>query len=217
MTLDQAIVFALIGGALVLFISNLWRFDLVALGVLLAGVLSGVVPQDQAFAGFSNPAVITVVAVLIISRALATSGVVDLIAGRLTTLATSQLGQLLALSITGAVLSAFMNNVGALALLMPVALANARRFKYPAAAVLMPLSFATLLGGLITLIGTPPNLLISDFRADASGERFGMFDFAPVGLAVAGAGIAFLALIGWRLIPKDRQGRADDALFEISN
>jgi len=83
--------------------------------------------------------------------------------------------------------------------------------------VLMPLSFATLLGGLITLIGTPPNLLISDFRADASGERFGMFDFAPVGLAVAGAGIAFLALIGWRLIPKDRQGRADDALFEISN
>jgi di/tricarboxylate transporter len=217
MTVDQAIVFAIIGGALVLFVSNLWRFDLVALGALLAAVLTGVVPQDQAFSGFSNPAVITVVAVLVISRALASSGVVDLIAGRLTTIATGHLGQLLALSVTGAVLSAFMNNVGALALLMPVALANARKFKYPAAAVLMPLSFATLLGGLITLIGTPPNLLISDFRADASGERFRMFDFAPVGLAVAAAGIGFIALIGWRLIPQDRQGRDDDALFEISN
>jgi di/tricarboxylate transporter len=217
MTVDQTIVFAIIGGALVLFISNLWRFDLVALGALLAGVLTGVVPQDQAFSGFSNPAVITVAAVLVISRALATSGVVDLIAGRLTTIATGQLGQLLALSVTGAVLSAFMNNVGALALLMPVALANARKFGYPAAAVLMPLSFATLLGGLITLIGTPPNLLIADFRVDASGERFGMFDFAPVGLAVAAAGIAFIALIGWRLIPQDRRGRDDDALFEISN
>ena len=217
MTVDQTIVFAILAGALVLFISNLWRFDLVALGALLAGVLTGVVPQDQAFSGFSNPAVITVAAVLVISRALASSGVVDLIAARLTTIATGQLGQLLALSITGAVLSAFMNNVGALALLMPVALANARKFGYPAAAVLMPLSFATLLGGLITLIGTPPNLLIADFRVDASGERFGMFDFAPVGLAVAAAGIAFIALIGWRLIPQNRQGRDDDALFEISN
>ncbi|MDF2780783.1 MAG: permease [Geminicoccaceae bacterium] len=217
MTVDQAIVFAIIGGALLLFVSNLWRFDLVAIGALLAGVLTGVVPQDRAFSGFSNPAVITVVAVLIISRALATSGVVDLIAARLTTLATSQLGQLLALSITGAVLSAFMNNVGALALLMPVALANARKFKYPAAAVLMPLSFATLLGGLITLIGTPPNLLIADFRLDASGERFRMFDFAPVGIPIAAAGIAFIALVGWRLIPHDRQGRDDEALFEISS
>ena len=217
MTVDQAIVFAIIGGTLVLFISNWWRFDLVALAALLVAVLTGVVPQDRAFSGFSNAAVITVVAVLIISRALATSGVVDLIASRLTDIATGQLGQLLALSVTGAVLSAFMNNVGALALLMPVALANARKFNYPAAAVLMPLSFATLLGGLTTLIGTPPNLLIADFRVDAGGERFGMFDFAPVGVAVAAAGIAFIALIGWRLIPKDRQGRSDDALFEISN
>jgi di/tricarboxylate transporter len=217
MTVDQAIVFAIVGATLVLFISNWWRFDLVALAALLAAVLTGVVPQDRAFSGFSNPAVITVVAVLIISRALATSGVVDLIASRLTDVATSQLGQLLALSVTGAVLSAFMNNVGALALLLPVAVANARKFNYPAAAVLMPLSFATLLGGLTTLIGTPPNLLIADFRVDAGGERFGMFDFAPVGVAIAAAGIAFIALIGWRLIPKDRQGRSDDALFEISN
>jgi di/tricarboxylate transporter len=217
MTVDQAIVFAIIGGTLVLFISNWWRFDLVALCALLVAVLTGVVPQDRAFSGFSNAAVITVVAVLIISRALATSGVVDLIASRLTDVTTSQSGQLLALSVTGAVLSAFMNNVGALALLLPVAIANARKFNYPAAAILMPLSFATLLGGLITLIGTPPNLLIADFRADAAGERFGMFDFAPVGLAVAAAGIGFIVLIGWRLIPKDRQGRNDDALFEISN
>jgi di/tricarboxylate transporter len=100
---------------------------------------------------------------------------------------------------------------------MPVALANARRFKYSPAAVLMPLSFATLLGGLITLIGTPPNLLISAFRDREVGERFGMFDFAPVGIAVAAAGIAYMALLGWRLIPRDRKGQSDEAMFEIDN
>jgi di/tricarboxylate transporter len=161
--------------------------------------------------------VITVVAVLMISRALATSGVVDLVATRITTLARGQFAQLLTLMVTGAGLSAFMNNIGALALIMPVALANARRFKYSPAAVLMPLSFATLLGGLITLIGTPPNLLISAFRDRAMGERFGMFDFAPVGIAVAAAGIAYMALLGWRLIPRDRKGQSDEAMFEIDN
>ena len=155
MTVDQAIIMAIIVAAMGLFISDRWRFDLIAMGALVTGVPAGVVPQDRAFSGFSDPAVITVVAVLIISRALASSGVVDLIATRITNLARGQLSQLLTLSVTGAALSAFMNNVGALALLMPVALANARRFKYAPAAVLMPLSFATLLGGLITLIGCP--------------------------------------------------------------
>ncbi|MGH6943389.1 MAG: SLC13 family permease [Geminicoccaceae bacterium] len=217
MTLDQTIVLAIIGATLALFISNLWRFDIVAVGALMVSVLTGVVPQDKAFSGFSDAAVITVIAVLIISRALATSGVVDLMATRITTLARGQLGQLLTLMFTGAGLSAFMNNIGALALVMPVALTNARRFKYSPAAVLMPLSFATLLGGLITLIGTPPNLLISAFRDRAVGERFGMFDFAPVGIAVAAAGLAYLALIGWRLIPHDRKGHTDEAMFEIAN
>jgi len=217
MTVDQAIVLAIIGVAMGLFMSDRWRFDLIALGALVASVVTGVVPQDRAFSGFSDPAVITVAAVLIISRALATSGVVDLIATRITSRARGQLSQLLTLSVTGAALSAFMNNVGALALLMPVALANARRFDYAPAAVLMPLSFATLLGGLITLIGTPPNLIIAAFRERAVGERFGMFDFTPVGIAVAAAGIAYIALLGWRLIPRDRKGRSDEPMFEIRN
>jgi di/tricarboxylate transporter len=217
MTIDQAIIMAIIVVAMALFISDRWRFDVIALGTLVAGVLAGVVPQDRAFSGFSDPAVITVVAVLIISRALAGSGVVDLIATRITSIAHGQVSQIVTLSVTGAALSAFMNNVGALALLMPVALANARRFKYPPAAVLMPLSFATLLGGLITLIGTPPNLIISAFRNRAVGERFGMFDFAPVGIAIAAAGIAYIALLGWRLIPRDRKGQSDEAMFEIRN
>jgi di/tricarboxylate transporter len=217
MSVDQAIIMAIIVVAMVLFISDRWRFDVIALGTLVTGVLAGVVPQDRAFSGFSDPAVITVVAVLIISRALAGSGVVDLIATRITSIAHGQVAQIVTLSVTGAALSAFMNNVGALALLMPVALANARRFKYPPAAVLMPLSFATLLGGLITLIGTPPNLIISAFRDRAVGERFGMFDFAPVGIAIAAAGIAYIALLGWRLIPRDRKGQSDEAMFEIRN
>ena len=200
MTVDQAIIMAIIACTMALFISDRWRFDLIAIGSLMAGVLTGVVPQDRAFSGFSDPAVITVIAVLMISRALATSGVVDLLATRITALAHGRLGQLLTLMVTGAGLSAFMNNIGALALVMPVALANARRFKYSPASVLMPLSFATLLGGLITLIGTPPNLLIAAFRDRAVGERFGMFDFTPVGLAVGAAGIAYMALLGWRLI-----------------
>ena len=217
MTVDQAIIIAIIVVAMALFISDRWRFDVIALGALVAGVLTGVVPQDRAFSGFSDPAVITVAAVLIISRALAGSGVVDLIATRITSIAYGQISQIMTLSVTGAALSAFMNNVGALALLMPVALANARRFKYPPAAVLMPLSFATLLGGLITLIGTPPNLIISAFRERATGEGFGMFDFAPVGIAIAAAGIAYIALLGWRLIPRDRKGHSDEPMFEIRN
>jgi di/tricarboxylate transporter len=217
MTVDQTIVMIIIAVAMALFISNRWRFDLIALGALVTGVVTGVVPQDRAFSGFSDPAVITVAAVLIISRALASSGVVDLIAARITSFARGQLSQLLTLSFTGAALSGFMNNVGALALLMPVAVANARRFKYPPAAVLMPLSFATLLGGLTTLIGTPPNLIIAAFRDRAVGERFGMFDFTPVGIVIAAAGIVYIALLGWRLIPRDRKGQSDEPMFEIRN
>src|SRR3546814_97121 len=111
-----------------------------------------------------------------------------------------------------------MNNVGALALLMPVAISSARKFDYSPSAILMPISFATLLGGMNTLIGTPPNLLISAFRSDAMGEPFRMFDFAPTGVALSIAGVAFIVLVGWRLIPADRKGkRSEEELFEITN
>ena len=189
---------AVLGGTLAVFVWDRWRYDVVAIASLMVAVLLGLVPPESAFSGFSNPAVITVAAVLVISRALARSGAVDALAGRLIDAASSRFYHLASFCLLGAPLSAFMNNVGALALLMPVAMSAARRHGYSPALLLMPLSFATLLGGMITLIGTPPNLLISAFRAEATGERFLLFDFAPTGLALSAAGIAYLLSVGWR-------------------
>jgi di/tricarboxylate transporter len=217
-TAEQIAVFAILAGALVLFVWGRWRYDVVAVTALMAAVLTGVVPASEAFLGFGHPAVITVAAVLALSRALTRSGLVDLIADRLFRMAGHPRGAQMSLWGTGATFSAFMNNVGALTLLMPVALAAARKHGTPASRVLMPLSFATILGGLATLIGTPPNVVVANFRRDAAGVPFAMFDFAPVGLAVAGAGLLYLMLVGWRLIPQHRKGKADtDGLFEVAN
>ncbi len=212
MTSDQLLVFAILAATMGLFLWGRFRYDVVALGALMAAVLSGVVPAATAFDGFGNAAVITVAAVLIISRTLQLSGLIDAIAARVAALARGQTSQIGALGGLAAVLSAFMNNVGALALLMPVALRSVSR----PSRVLMPLSFGSILGGLVTLIGTPPNIIVASFRADATGAGFSMFDFAPVGLPVAVAGLLFVVFIGWRLIPGDRKGRksAED-LFEI--
>lgn len=218
MNSEQVMIVGVLVCTLALFVWDRWRFDVVAVTSLMACVVTGLVEPKAAFSGFSDAAVITVAAVLAISRALAKSGVVDLAAGKLTQISKSQFGHLVSLCLFGAFLSAFMNNVGALALVMPVALSTARSFGYSPSAILMPLSFSTLLGGMITLIGTPPNLLISDFRAQAVGERFHMFDFAPTGLALATAGIAFIVVIGWRLIPRDRKGKpSDEEMFEVSH
>lgn len=210
-TPDQALCFAILGGALTLFALQL-RHDLVALLVLFALVASGLVAPDAAFLGFAEPAVVTVAAVLVISRALLQSGSVDLAAQLLRPLGGRPRGQVLAQSGLVAALSAFMNNVGALALVMPVALRNAWRERYAPSRALMPLAFASLLGGLVTLIGTPPNLIVSAQRAEATGQAFGLFDFAPIGLPIALAGLAYLALVGWRLLPMDRGTPAADAL-----
>lgn len=204
MTADQTIVFATLAGALVLFAWGRWRYDLVALIALLAVVLTGVVPLDQAFNGFAHPAVVTVVAVLVISRALQNAGVVDVVAGLLTPLQGRTTLQVGAQTGLAAALSAVMNNVGALALLIPVATRNAWRGGYSPARSLMLLAFGSLLGGLVTLIGTPPNIIVSMVRQDELGSPFRMFDFAPVGGPVAIAGVLFLALAGWRFIPKAR-------------
>ena len=208
MTWEQGTILAVLACTLAVFVWDRWRYDVVAITSLMVSVLLGLVAPETAFSGFSNPAVITVAAVLVISRALARSGALDALAGRLIDATSRPFHHLASFCLLGALLSAFMNNVGALALLMPVALSAARRHRYSPALLLMPLSFATLLGGMITLIGTPPNLLISAFRAEATGERFLLFDFAPTGLALSAAGIAYLLLVGRRFLPVSRGARA---------
>ena len=201
MTTDQASLFALIGGLFVLLIWGRYRYDLVAFGALLVAYLLGLIPTEEVFAGFGHPAVIIIALVLIISRGLYLSGAIELIAGAILD-GTRRIGQHIALMAgVSAALSALMNNVAALALLMPVDLQAAEKAERSPALTLMPLSFASILGGMITLIGTPPNIVIATFRGEALGTPYTMFDFAPVGIAVAAVGIVYVAVIGWRLIP----------------
>ena len=217
MTWEQAAILTVLAGTLAVFVWDRWRYDVVAITSLMVCILLGLIGPEAAFAGFSNPAVITVAAVLVISRALARSGAIDALAGKLIGASSAKFSHLASFSLLGALLSGFMNNVGALALLMPVALSTARRHGYSPGLLLMPLSFATLLGGMTTLIGTPPNLLISAFRAEAAGDRFLLFDFTPVGAAVSVAGIAYLLLIGWRFLPAQRQFAQHAAAFEVAD
>ena len=201
MTSHQAMLFALIGALFVFLIWGRYRYDLVAFGALLVAYLLGLVPTEQVFSGFGHPAVIIIALVLIISRGLYLSGAIELIAGALLD-GTRRIGQHIALMAgVSAALSALMNNVAALALLMPVDLQAAEKAERSPALTLMPLSFASILGGMITLIGTPPNIVIATFRGEALGTPYTMFDFAPVGIAVAAVGIVYVAVIGWRLIP----------------
>jgi di/tricarboxylate transporter len=215
MTLDQWIIFATLALTLVLFITGRWRYDVVALLALLIVTLTGLIPAEQAFSGFSNPAVITVAAVLVLSRGLQNSGIVDVIGQWLARLQGGVIIQLAALSGITMALSAFMNNVGALALLLPVSLRLAARKEISPSVFLMPIAFASLLGGMTTLIGTPPNIIAASFRSQTGAPPFSMFDFTPVGLGVAVAGLAFIVLVGWRLIPQRRGQSAGSSLFEI--
>lgn len=205
MSAEQMIASATIGATIVLFIWGHFRYDLVAVFALLAVVLTGLVPPEQAFQGFGHPAVLTVIGVLILSRGLQNAGIVDVVLRLLDPLKGRPLMQLAGQTVIIAALSAFMNNVGALALMLPVAVRTAYRENFPPALILMPLAFASLLGGLITLIGTPPNIIVSSFRQSAAGRSYAMFDFAPVGVIVAAAGVIFIVLVGWRLIPRDRR------------
>ena len=215
MTIDQMIVFSIIAAAMAMFLWGRIRYDVVAIMALLAGVYAGVVPAMAAFTGFAHPAVITVAAVLIISRALQKSGLVDQLARMLSPTRRTTTLQVAATSALGALLSSFMNNVGALALMLPVTLRNAVKARRSPSLVLMPLSFATLLGGMVTLIGTPPNIVISTFRQDLTGEPFAMFDFAPAGLAACIGGIVYLSFIGWRLLPERIAPRKAAALTGV--
>lgn len=202
MTTEQISVFAILFLAMILFVVNYWRYDVVAGFALIAGVYTGVVPTEHAFEGFAHPAVITVACVLVISKALQSCGVVEFFLKYLALVRGKAFSQMLANCGLTALLSAFMNNIGALALMMPITIKDASKAKRPASTLLMPLSFASLLGGLVTMIGTPPNIVIATFRAESIGEPFGMFDFTPVGLPVAIGGIFFIITMGWRLLPK---------------
>jgi di/tricarboxylate transporter len=201
MTTDQALLFGIL---IVLFAMLVWgrfRYDLVAFVALLTTALLGLIDPGEAFAGFGHPAVVIIALVLIVSRGLMHSGAVELIARFVTRPDRPLPTHIGIMAVAGAALSAVINNVAALALLMSLDMDAARKAKRAISLSLMPLSFGTILGGMITLIGTPPNIVIAQYREDALGAPFSMFDFAPVGLAVAITGIAYVALIGWRLLP----------------
>ncbi len=209
MTLEIAIVLGILAVSLILFVSEVIRMDLVALLVLGTLAVSGLLTAPQAFAGFSNSAVITVWAMFILSEGLTRTGIADVIGRQVMRLAgRREIPMIIVIMITAAVLSAFMNNIGVAALMLPVVVDVARRTRIPVSRLLMPLAYATLLGGLTTLIGTPPNLLVSEALTQNGYEPFALFDFAPVGGAVMVTGVIFVAVVGRLMLPKTRAERS---------
>ncbi|HDQ46141.1 MAG TPA: SLC13 family permease [bacterium] len=202
---DQIVILIVLTATMVLFLWGRWRHDLVAMAALMICVMSGIVPGRAAFSGFGHPAVITVASVLVLGYGLRITGAVDVLARRLLPASAGIMPGILALCGLAGLLSCFMNNVGALALLMPIAIQMAGKHDLPPGKFLMPLAFGSILGGMTTLIGPPPNLIVSGFRATSGMGHFGMFDFTPVGLSVAVIGILFMGLIGWRLVPRRKQ------------
>ena len=205
MLFEQWTIISILFITVLMFLWGRWRHDMVALGSLLVCVLAGLIDPSEAFSGFGHPAVITVACVLILSRGLQNAGAVDALTRVVLPANAGRFVSMLALMGLGAFLSGFMNNVGAMALLMPVAIHVAHRLELTPGQVLMPLAFGTILGGMTTLIGTPPNLIVSGFRAEAGLGSFAMFDFTIIGVAVALVGVVFVAAIGWRLVPARKQ------------
>jgi di/tricarboxylate transporter len=204
MNYEQALAFGLVGVTIALFVWGRFRYDLVALGALGGGVALGVVPADAAFSGFSNDITLIIASALVVSAAVSRSGIIErLMRPVLPHLTTPQT---LVPAMVGAVtvLSMATKNVGALAILMPIALQVARRTKVAPSQLLMPMSFGSLLGGLVTLVGTSPNIIVSQVRQDILGQPFGMYDFAPVGLGLTAAGVVFLSF-AYRLLSPDRK------------
>jgi di/tricarboxylate transporter len=215
MTLDQALSFAIIIGMMALFIWGRLRYDMVAVLSLLVAIAAGIVPPEKAFSGFSDDIVIIVASALLVSAAVARSGVVERVVRRLGPYLTTTTRQVAALVGSVTALSGFVKNIGALAMLMPIAFQFGRRTDTSPSSLLMPMSFGALLGGIVTLIGTSPNIIVSRLREQILGEPFHMFDFAPVGACLALIGFVFL-LFGWRLLPTGRKGTVSmDAAFNL--
>jgi di/tricarboxylate transporter len=207
-TLDQALAFGILGATVGLFLWGRIAYDLVALLALLAGVLVGIIPLDRAFSGFADDVVVIVAAALLVSAAVARSGAVETLMRPVLPFLTTTATQVPALAGAVLVASVFTKNIGALAIFMPVAMQLTRRTGTSPSALLMPMAFASLIGGLITLTGTSPNIIVARVRAEVTGTPFGMFDFTPVGLGIAAAGLVFLSF-GWRLLPRGRRGTAE--------
>jgi di/tricarboxylate transporter len=216
LTFDQTALFVLFGSVFALLIWGRIRFDLVAFAALVVGALLGLVPSEEIFSGFGHSAVMIIALVLVVSRGLMNSGAVELVAAIVLSASRGLSRHIGLMAVVGAGLSAIINNVAALALLMPLDLEAARKAERSPGLTLMPLSFATILGGMITLIGTPPNIVIAQYRSGALGAPFTMFDFAPVGLVVAISGIAFVALFGWRLLPRHFKEKPKQEAFAES-
>jgi len=214
MTLDQGLAFAVLGGAMALFLWNRLRYDVVALLALLVAVAVGVVPREKAFSGFSDQIVIIVASALVVSAAISRSGVVETMIRPLAPWMRTPGSQIVVLVGAVTLLSAFMKNIGAVAIFMPIAVQLARRTGGNPSTLLMPLAFGSLVGGLMTLIGTSPNVIVSRMREELVGAPFSMFDFLPVGAAIAACGVVFLAL-GWRLLPVRQARTAPEELFKL--
>lgn len=215
--MEALIVFLTLAFALIMFVWGRLRHDIVALLSLFILIVAGIVEPSAAFRGFGHPAVITVAAVLIIGKSLEYSGLVDYMGRWVMRIGTDIPSQVFVLSLLVAAISAFMNNVGALAIVMPIAVHLARKNGRSPSFVLMPLAFSSLLGGMTTLIGTPSNIIIATMRADALGKPFGMFSFTPVGVILTVAGLLFLTFIGWRLLPGRVAPKSKSQLFNIDN
>lgn len=215
MTFGQAAALAILGGMVALFVWNRLRYDLVALMGLVLAIAIGIVPPDKAFDGFRDQIVIIVASALVLSAAISRSGVVQAWLRPMTPLMQTAGAQITVLGTIVAILSAFTKNIGALATFLPVAVQMSRKSGHSPSRVLMPLSFAALLGGLITLIGTSPNIVVSRLRQELVGQPFAMFDFAPVGIGITLLGLVFLTF-GWRLLPEKESARSDRP-FEIAD
>ncbi len=215
MTLDQALAFGLMAVTIGLFIWGRLPYDLVAVLALLAGVAVGVIPAEEAFVGFSEDVVIIVATALLVSAAVARSGAVETVMQPLLRRMKGPQTQVPVLAGAVTLLSMFTKNVGALAMIMPIAAQVSRRTGTPLSFLLMPMAFGSLIGGIVTLVGTSPNILVSKVREDITGEPFGMFDYTPVGLAVAAAGLVFLS-VGYRVLPARRAtGGSMEAAFNM--
>ena len=214
MTLDQGLAFGLVAITIGMFVWGRLPYDLVAMTALLVGVVIGIVPKDHAFEGFSDEIVVIVGAALVVSAIIARSGAVEAIMRPILPSLRTTAVQVPVLSACVLVLSMVTKNVGALAIFMPIALQLARRHKTSPSSVLMPMAFASLAGGLVTLVGTSPNIIIAKVRADMFGKPFGMFDYTPVGLGISAVSILFLS-VGWRLLPKRQAASSMDAAFTI--
>lgn len=207
MTFEQGLSFAIVGAAVALFASGRFRYDAISLGALLVGVLTGVVKPEHAFSGFSSDVVVVIAGALVLSAAITRSGVIEPIVAPLIRRLRTPQSQVPAMAGATGLFAMINKNVGALAALMPVAIRLGRSEHSSPSLLLMPMSFMALLGGLVTLVGTSTNIIVSQVREDTFGKPFAMFDFAPVGLGLAFAGFVFLSF-GWRLLPRDRAPRA---------